>query len=81
MIRKGNEMKVETQTEYHISITKEEEKIIDDFYGMVESIRNTMEKYDCTILEWSDSGSQISIDRLEDIIDDLETLSYVDTMF
>ena len=74
-------MKVETQTEYHISITKEEEKIIDDFYGMVESIRNTMEKYDCTILEWSDSGSQISIDRLEDIIDDLETLSYVDTMF
>ena len=74
-------MKVETQTEYHISITKEEEKIIDDFYGVIESIRNTMEKYDCTILEWSDCGSQISIDRLEDIIDDIESLSYVDTMF
>ena len=74
-------MRIETPANYNIVMTEQEDTIIVNICTVLEDIREKMIQKDCTILEWEDSGSQVSLSGIDELIETLDTLRYVNIMF
>jgi len=74
-------MNIEKISHYNISTTNEEDKTIQEMLTILYEIRDEMTRKGCDILQWEDSGSQVDKADIDEMIDCLDTLQYVNIMF
>ena len=74
-------MNIEKVFHYKVITTNEEDSILNNAIQVLESIFQEMDKRECTHLEWEDSGNQVSIADIGEMIQHLDTLQYVNIMF
>ena len=74
-------MNIASPVAFEVSVTNKEDELLGEVCTFLSQVCQEMETRDCTILEWEDSGAQISLSTLDEITNTLDTLRYVNTMF